>query len=84
MVKKCHFQAFWVCLKPSRSIFFLDFLRFLEPNNKRKKQGKIKISGKKSEITEKSRKNRNFDEDIYRSPPKTDISTEISEILFPG
>ena len=29
--------------------FFLDFLRFLEPKNKMKKRGKIKISGKKSE-----------------------------------
>ena len=71
----------WVRKPPKASFFFLDFLRFLEPKNKRKKQEKNR---KKSEIIGKSRKNRNFGGDIYRSPPKTDISAEISEILFPA
>ena len=50
MVGECHFQAFWVGSKPSRSIF----LRFLEPKNKRK------ISGKYRKKSEK----RNFGGDI--------------------
>ena len=46
---------------------------FLELKNKRKKQGK-KMKNREIEISM---------EIFYRSPPKTEISTEISEIFFP-
>ena len=67
------FQAFLVGLKLSRSIFLI----FLESKNKRKKQGKYR----------KKLKNRNLDGDILliftENRNFADISTEISDILFP-
>ena len=61
--------------------FFFSLFEIFGAKEQKEKIGKNR---KKSEIIEKSRKNRNFDGDIYRSPPKTDISAEISEILFPA
>ena len=70
VVGVCHFQAFWVGSKFTRS----KFLRFLKPKNKRKKPEKIGKNRTKEISVEIS----------FRSPPISDISAEISEILFPG
>ena len=45
--------------------------------------GTKKQKEKKNEKIEKNRKNEISVEISYRSPPITDISAEISEILFP-
>ena len=93
----CHFQAFLVGSKPSRSIF----LRFLELKNKRKKQGKNVNFGEIFENFWKYRKklenvgknqektgNRNFGGDILsisiENQNFVEISAEISEIFFLG
>ena len=70
VVGMCHFQAFWVGSKPTRS-------KFLKPKNKRKKQRKIGNIGK-------NRTKEISVEISFQSPPISDISAEISEILFPG
>ena len=80
VVGGCHFQAFWVGSKPSKSTF----LRFLELKNKRKKQGKNENIGK----CPKKSENRNFGGDILsisiENQNFADISVEIFDILFPG
>ena len=53
----CHFQAFWVGSKPSKSTFLI----FLELNNKMKKHGKSGNRNFGGDILSISTENRNFD-----------------------
>ena len=73
VVGGCHFQAFWVGSKPSRSIFFEIF------GAKKQKEK----TGKNRKLREKSEK-RNFGGDILSISTGNQNFAEISEILFPG
>ena len=71
------FRHFGWVRNPQETFFF----KIFGAKEQKEKTGKNQNLG---EIIGKSRKNRNFGGDIYRSPPKTDISVEILKILFPG
>ena len=71
----CHFQA--------RNNFFEIFEVKEQKEKTVKNQKKSANFGEKSEIIGKNRTKEISVEISYRSPPISDISAEISEILFP-